>query len=261
MNLEKILNVKVLIAINILIIVAVELTGDFFLRTGLIHLIALLFLLLGISRIFVHYNTFDQYLRPLSLGSIAALLLFSVSHLTEYFSFGHGTEMYSDALYVDVTNVYMTAMLLVAAGAEYFLSQRIKKQALLFVLLLSFVSSLVVTVLGFMRVISVSIEPDENILYVYAAIVVGVTILSINRMLTLGKVVSIMKSFAQYISVAFVLVAAAALHYLLYEVLEHAGMPEMQIIYVGHFLFYAALSLMFLAFPRLAKLGGIYSAR
>lgn len=258
MNLEKILSAKVLIAINILIIVAAELTGELFLQTGLIHMIALLFLLLGISRIFVHYNSYDQYLQPLTLGAVAALLLFAFSHLTEYFSFGNGTEHYSDALYVDVTNVYMTAMLMVALGAQYFLSKQSKTVPLLLTLAGAFAGSLVVTVLGFLRIITISLEPDEADVYLYSVVVIGVTILSITRMLRLGKAVSIMQSFARYIAVAFSLIALAALYYLLYEILEHAGMPDVQIIYISHFLFYAALSVMFLAFPRLARLGGIY---
>jgi hypothetical protein len=244
--------------INIAIIVAAEMTGDFFLQTGLIHIIALLFLLMGISRIFVHYNAFDPYLRPLTLGAVAALLLFSFSHLTEYLSLDHATNGYSDELYVDVTNLYMTAMLLVAFGAQLFLAKRTKSYRLMFVLLLGFCASLTVTVLGFMQKISISLEPDEASVYVYTAIVIGVSVLSIHRMFTLGKTVSIMRSFAGYISAAFFLVTASALHYLLYEILEHLGMPELQIIYVGHFLFYAALSLIFLAFPRLAMMGGIY---
>lgn len=260
MNLEKVLSVKVLIAINIIIILAAEMTGDLFLTTGLIHMIALLFLLLGISRIFVHYNSFDQYLQPLTLGSVGALLLFSFSHLTEYFSFGHGEEHYSDALYVDVTNIYMTAMLLVALGAQYFLAKRAGRYKLFSALTLGFLGSFLVTILGFMRVIEISLEPDEMDVYLYTALVIGVTTVSVVRLFKLGQVVSIMKSFAWYIVVAFTLVTAAALHYLLYEILEHLGMPDVQIIYISHFLFYAALSLMFLAFSRLANLGGIYAA-
>jgi hypothetical protein len=66
--------------------------------------------------------------------------------------------------------------------------------------------------------------------------------------------------FSLYIAISFALIAAAALQYVLYEALEDAGLPVLQIIYVSHFFFYAALSLLFLSFPKLARLGGIYES-
>lgn len=258
MTLEKILNAKVLILLNLVIIVATELSGELFLQTGLIHIIALLFLLLGISRIFVHHDAFDPYLRPITFGAIAALVLFAFSHLTEYLNFEGGEEFYADALYVHVTNLYMTAMLLVGLGAQSFLSRKDNARTPVLLMGLGFAAALLVTLLGFMQIWVVSLEPDEASVYLYAAIVTAVTILCINRMLKIGNSVSIMKTFAWYIAIAFFLVAAAALHYLFYELLEDIGLSEVQIVYLSHFAFYAALSFMFLAFPRLARLGGIY---
>ncbi len=257
MNLEKILSPKILLILNIGIIITTELTGSLFLEYGIIHIIALFFLLLGISRVFVHYNTFDQYLKPLTFGSITALLLFSISHLMEYTSFG-STGEYSDALYIDVTNLYMTGMLLVAVAAQYFLHKRDKTPLTLSLLVGGFFASLVITLLGLLKKIEISIEPNEPDVYMYSTFVILVSIVSAHRVYKIGKAVSIMHGFSGYIAVAFVLIATSSLHYSLYEILEHAGVPEMQIIYINHFLFYAALSLMFLAFARLAKFGGIY---
>jgi hypothetical protein len=257
MNLEKILSAKVLLLLNVAIIITAELTGSLFFDYGIIHIIAFFFLLLGISRVFVHYNAFDQYLKPLTFGSVAALLLFSISHLLEYVSFG-STGEYSDALYIDVTNIYMTAMLVVAIAAQYFIHKRDKTPITMSFLILGFLASLTVTALCLLRKMEISIEPDEADVYIYSAFVIAISVFSASRMFKIGKAVSIMHSFAGYIAVAFVLIAASSLHYSLYELLEHAGVPEMQIIYINHFLFYAALSLMFLAFARLSKLGGIY---
>ncbi len=258
MNLEKIFSAKNLLVLNVGIILVAELTGSFFLDYGIIHIIALFFLLLGISRVFVHYNTFDQYLNPLTIGSVAALLLFSVSHLMEYFGLNSKGE-YSDALYIDVTNLYMTGMLLVAIAAQYFIHKRDKTPITLLLLIVSFIISLVVTALCLLRTIEISIEPDEPIIYIYSLIVVIVSIVSAHRLHRIGRAVSIMHNFAGYVAVAFVLIAASSLHYSLYELLEHAGVPVMQIIYINHFLFYAALSLIFLAFSHLSKLGGLYA--
>jgi hypothetical protein len=258
LELEKILNTKVLIILNILIIVSAELTGTLFLDTGAIHIIALLFLFLGVSRVFVHYDTFDRFLRPLTFGTVAALLVFAVAHLVEYMSFGSDGE-YADELYIDVTNLYMTAMLLVALGAQYFIGKRDKAHGLTVLLSFSFVAFLVMTILGFTRAYNISIEPDEADIYVYALIVLSVTALSINRLIKIGQGVSIITNFTWYIAISFALIMASASQYIFYELLEHMGIPEVQIIYMSHFLFYAALTVLFLAFPRLKKLGGIYA--
>lgn len=258
MDLEKILSAKVLLAINVAIILATELTGSLFFDTGTIHIIALFFLVLGVSRIFVHYNAFDRFLRPLTLGAVGALLVFALSHLTEFISFGSDAH-YSDELYIDVTNLYMTAMLLVALSAQYFIYKRDRTLGVTLVLLAGFLASFAMSILGFLRIVTISIEPNEPDIYIYSAVVLAVSIFCIDRMVRIGRAVSIMHDFAGYIAVAFGLIAVSAMHYSLYEILEHAGISEMQIIYIGHFFFYAALSLMFLAFPKLATLGGIYA--
>lgn len=258
MYLDKIFNIKVLITINLAIIVLAESTGTFFLETGLIHIIALLFLILGITRIFVHYNTFDRYLKPLTWATVLSLVIFAVSHLTEYVSFNGLGEPYSHDLYVDVTNLYMTAMLVVALGAQFFLARRDKKWNLFNGLSVALFLSTAFTLVGFLRMYNVSIEPHEPDIYIYSVIVALATAVSINRLLKVGRAVSIVRDFAIYISIAFGFVLLAALQYSLYEVLEHAGMQDYKIIYLGHYLFYIALTILFLAFPKLIQKGGIY---
>jgi hypothetical protein len=260
MSLEKILSPWVIVAINIAIILATEFTGDLFIQTGIIHILALAFLGLGVSRIFVHYQTFDQYLQPLVLGSVAAILLFSFSHIVEYSSFDHnGHEMYADTLYVDVTNMYMTAMLLVALGAQIFIYRQTRALLGIGMMSVVFLAIFATTILGLLRMYELSLEPDEPWIYLHSGLVLLVTILSITRVRILGKTASLVKGFTGYIAVAFVLIAAAALDYILYELLEEFGVPDVQIIYISHFLFFAALSLMFLAYPKLAKPKGIYA--
>ena len=67
-----------------------------------------------------------------------------------------------------------------------------------------------------------------------------------------------MRDFVNYFIAAFVLIAISALQYVLYDKLLDLGMPMLQVVYLSHFLFYGALSLIFLAFARLTNLGGVY---
>jgi hypothetical protein len=68
-----------------------------------------------------------------------------------------------------------------------------------------------------------------------------------------------MKGFTAYLAMMCVLIAAAALHYVLYDILKDIGLPLVQIVYLSHFCFYAALSVLFLAFPRIVQKGGMYA--
>ena len=54
-----------------------------------------------------------------------------------------------------------------------------------------------------------------------------------------------------------VFVALSALSYSLYDIIkEFLGMPDYQIVYLSHFIFYIGMSLVFLAFQRLENVGG-----
>lgn len=256
---EKILNPWVLLALNILILLATELSGHFFQDKGIIHLIAILFVIFGISRIFVHYDAYDRYLRPLIKGGLAALIIFSASHLVEFLGFV-AFKTYEDAIFVNVVNFYVMSMLGVAIGAEYFLRALQKSRGIkIWISVTSIAVLLLLTVLIFMNKISVSLEPDEPLVFIYGAMVLVASIFSLNRLATVKRHVSVMVDFVNFFIAAFILITISAFQYVFYDVLQGWGMPDFQIVYVSHFLFYGALSLMFLAFVRLTNLGGIYA--
>jgi hypothetical protein len=255
---EKVLNPWVLLSINVFIILATELSGSFFIDKGTVHLIAILFVVLGISRVFVHYDAYDRYLRLLIKGGTAALIIFSVSHLIEFLGYTY-FKIYEDAIFINVVNFYIMSMLVVAVGAEYFLRTLKKKSAVATnIFITGIVALFVLTVLIFLNKVSVSLEPDELAIYFYAALVLVVFFLSVSRLIKIKKHVSIMVGFIDYFISAFVLITISALQFVFYDVLKGLGMPVIQVIYVSHFLFYGALSFIFLAFARLANLQGIY---
>ena len=128
-NLEKILSFRVLLVLNILIIIFAELSGRFFEEKGIIHLLAVIFVILGVSRIFVHYEVFDRFLKPFLLGGVAALIIFALSHLVEFLGFML-FHTYSDAVFINVVNFYIISMLMVTIGAEYFLCKVSGKSSL-----------------------------------------------------------------------------------------------------------------------------------
>ena len=229
----------------------------FFMRTGLIHLIAILFVALGALRIFVHYDVYDQYLRPLIYGGILTLLIFAVSHVLEYASYSLLYLPY-DAIAANVVNLYLTGLLIVILSVEHFLKRVEKVLRIMTPLLYSgMIACLALTILFFFRSGLVRLTPGGP-MYSYGLAVLIVTFLGIGRLLRLRAHVTILVNFINYFIASFILISISALMYVLSDVLEGVGMSYFQVMYISHFLFYGALSLMFLAYGRLSRLGGVY---
>lgn len=257
-RLEQVFNHWTLLFVNVAIIIFVEATSMFFMRTGLIHLIAILFIALGISRIFVHYDVYDQYLKPLIHGGILTLLIFAVSHVLEYFSYSFLYLPY-DAIAANVVNLYLAGLLIVVLSVEHFLKRIEKEPKILSPVLYAGVSvSLALTVLFFFRSNLVRLTLANWQIYGYGLAVVVVAILGIRQLLRLRSHVTILVNFINYFLVSFVLISISAMLYVLNDFLGSAGVSYVQVMYVSHFLFYGALSLMFLAFVRISHLGGVY---
>ncbi len=257
-KIEKILSYRVLLLINVLIIIATELSGRVFLETGIIHLIAIIFVILGISRIFFHYDAYDRYLHLLIMGGSLALVIFSASHVVEFLGYVF-FKTYEDSIFASVINFYIASMLAITIGAERFLRVLKKGSAVTIGILgVAMVAFLFLPVLIFSEKLQISLEPDELTPYVYAVLVLGVSALSISHLLEIKKHVSIMGSFVNHFILAFLLITISAFDYIFYDVIQTLGVPNFQVVYISHFLFYGAMTLMFLAFVRLSNLGGIY---
>ncbi|HSW90039.1 MAG TPA: hypothetical protein VLH19_04165, partial [Patescibacteria group bacterium] len=109
----------ILLTINIAIIVAVEASGSFFANSGLIHLIAVFFVILGLTRIWTHKDVYDRFLVPLIHSGIIGMLILALSHIFEYISFRIGLP--HATVSANVVNAYMLTFLFITIGAESFL--------------------------------------------------------------------------------------------------------------------------------------------
>lgn len=261
-TLDTYLNPYTLAILNVLIIV-VTLTvghGEFFIQTGLVHIIALLFIALAVSRIFFHYNTHDPILEKYVHATMLAMGVFAMSHIVEFVSFVV-LKQYQDAVFVNVTNFYLISMLIITIGAQQFVQYRhpiysmwLRCAGLLGILALS-----VTTIAILVNDTLVSLEPDEAAPYIYLGLLIICTFLALRETAHIGRFTSVAKKFAGYITAAVALIFLATLPNIFYEVLEKTfNASETFSVYASHFTFYAALSLFFLAFRSFAHLGGIY---
>jgi hypothetical protein len=194
--LEKILNPWTLLAINGAIIFLVEATGELFFRTGTIHIIAVLFIILALVRVFVRYYTYDPILEKFFHACLAALFVFAVSHIMEYLSM-HIFHYYSDSVFANTTNFYLISLMLIIIGAEVFL--RIYDiRSIWEIVTLLVLSGLLAVLAGvfLFRNSLVSLDLDQPTPYLYALAVIFFGAVAIRKTLKIGRHVKFSNIFA-----------------------------------------------------------------
>lgn len=260
MTIDKYLDVKFFLILNVLIILLAQTLGNgtLFFRTGIIHVIAIGFVALALVRVFFHYYTYDHILEKFIHACLAAMAIFAVSHIVEFFSFVI-LHRYADAVYMNVANFYLISLLLIVIGAESFL--HVLKGRPAHVIRILTVVIIILTLLSVAllfndRLISLGTNSFAPITYTVATLAaIG---LCLSKMWQIKKRVDFMPSFVNYLSVSIVLIGIATLTNIYYEFfIDLFGLPEYQAVYFSHFAFYIALSFLFLAFGKVSHLGGM----
>lgn len=261
--LDKIFNPFSLIAINILIIIAAEFTGGgmFFMNTGLIHGVAILFIILSVSRIFFHYYTYDPFFEKIVHGVLGASIIFTASHIYEYASMNI-YHTYKDSTFINAVNFYLIGFMLIIIGAESFL--RIPARRSTYLIKMLTIAILIFTALIIAFTLNgnwASLEINSPIPFIYAFLVATIGALGIFIIHKLKKLVPIAANFSNYLLASITLIIFATIPYIFYDFIKarfYSYTNRHQIIYFSHFAFFAALSLLFLAFTKVSW-GGLYA--
>ncbi len=260
MVIDKYLNLWFFVALNLVIIVLTETVGGgtWFYESGVIHIIAVVFVLLAGLRIAYHHYTYDPILEKFVHMCLAAMGVFALAHIVEFFSLvvlGH----YPDSVYVNVANMYLISLLLIVIGAEAFLRvYRVRSAWLIWVAATIITALFSLSILILTNPDLVSLETDSIMPFLYCAAVLTIAIVALFKAWQIKKLVGLIGGFVNYLFVAVILISLAVLPNIFYEYLVHMlHVSEHQADYLSHFAFYAALSVLFLAFSRLNHLGGI----
>lgn len=263
----KIVRPWTLIIINVAIIAVVELIdgGKFFVESGLIHGVAILFIVLAMGILFLPYRIYDQYTKRFLWSGILAMLIFSASHIVEFFSYKI-LSIHEDAVFANTAIFYIISILIMLIGAEIFLRARHHARTVLFLWIY------IASVLAFSALIGFNLANDELIslgrlnmqlgFYIFSIILFGFLGMIITLKL---KAVSIIAPFIKYFRISLFFIIVATVINIFYVILEEVlGVPDHQIINFAHFGFYAALSGMIVTLAKLSAdlsgLGGIYAA-
>lgn len=260
-TLDKVVNGYLLIAINAAVVVLVLTTGGglYFLETGLIHLIALVFIALAVLRIFFHHYTYDPILEKFLRANVFALLIFAGSHIIEYVS-TMLFDTYEDAVFANVANFYLIGIFSIIAGATFF-SGIYHKSYAFFLRWSSYAiicSLLLFSAYLFTHDNAISFEMNRVAPYLYAFAILIAGVLAAIEIYKIRRLTPIMRGFTTYLLWALLLVLAAIVPNIFYDAMPAIGVSASLSIYISHFIFYAALSILFLAFKEFSHLGGLY---
>ncbi|MBI2450103.1 MAG: hypothetical protein HYV47_01045 [Candidatus Nealsonbacteria bacterium] len=251
----------IFILINALIILTTELFGTLFFDEGIIHIIALLFVITAGISLARNYYLADPIFKKFLIASIFAFILFSASHISEFIQF-HFSGGYNDHIFAITVNFYLTSILFMILGSEIFIrAYSGYRRSRIFIIIGGILIAIFIylSFLFSVRPEAISLEPEGITPYLYGAASLLLAFLFWRRLLRLRK--SLNPSFVGFfrsLKAMLIFVTVSMLFNIFYEFIEDgAGIPEYQIVYFSHFFFYGGLSIMFLAFEELLKVGGL----
>jgi len=254
---ERFFAPRLLLVVNLAIIVLAETLrgGRFFYDSGFIHIPVTLFVLLASTRIFGRYYLYDPVLKKFLGWSLAALAILMVSHVIEFADQNLGYHWPASAVYGGIVSFHLAALLAVAVGAFHILKAYGRMRFATFWLVLT----ALVGVVSFLASLAAYVGMIPSVppaLYMLIAFAAGLA--TCVPTMTIARMVPVLKDFATYLTGALVFIVAAAGTDALHLVAQSEYVVHQQATYVSHFAFFAALSLMFLAFGKLSNLGGVY---
>ncbi len=262
MLMSKILNIKTILAANILIFAIVEASGSYFMDSGYIHAIALAYIVLAFIAL-AQRPLEDVFLkRFLSIAPSAALLLFAGSHSIEFVRMKFGfLVLPTDTTIVNILNLHIAGLLAIVSAAWFVLNAYARRGPRYLPWLLAAVAGgAIVLTLGLLATgANVSLDPHSPILYGYLLGLVAVLAVGFVALWKLRKILPILKIFVDYFFIAFLFIAFAVLTVLFHSALQSMlGLPDYQILYISHFALYLSLSFLFLTSTRLSSMSPLY---
>lgn len=255
---ERFFDARFLLGLNVAIIIAAETLGGgrAFYDTGLIHVPVSIFVLLASTRIFGRYYLYDPVLKKFLGWSLAALAILLLSHGIEFVDQNLGYGWPTSSVYGGIISFHLTAILCVAVGAFHILKAYGKMRFATFWLVLAALVGVVAFLASFATYLGV-IPYVPASLYMLISGAAGVA--TVVPTMTIAKTIPVLREFAERLAAALTFMTVAAGTEALHLVAGSEYVVYQQATYVSHFAFFAALSLMFLAFGKLANLGGVYA--
>ena len=254
---ERFFAPRFLLGVNLVVIVAAETLGGgrLFYDTGLIYVPVTLFVFLASARVFGRYHLYDPVLKRFLRWSLAALFILLIANTIEFADQNLGYLWPASSVYGGVISFHLAALLAIAVGAFYILKAHGKMRIAtpwLIVCALVGVAAFGASLAVYAGLMS-AVPP---LFYIIIAFAAGLS--TCVPTAAIARFVPVLKEFSRYLTGALVFMTLAAGAEALHLIAKGEYVVYQQATYISHFAFYAAVSLMFLAFGKLANLGGVY---
>lgn len=255
---ERFFSTHLLLAVNLAIIASAQIFGGgrLFYESGLIHVPVTLFVLLAAARLFGRYYLYDPVLRSFLRACLAALAVLLISHTVEFAAQNLDLPWSHAATFSAVVAFHIMSVLVLAYGTIHVLTAyRALPASFDWIPGILFVGvSVYVATLALEHGLSGGVPP-----FSYVLLAMGVCAVEVAALMKLASAAPALKEFSRAMIAAVVLIGAAAVMDTFHLVAIGSPFLERQSTYMSHFAFYAAVSMMFLAFGRLQRLGGVYA--
>lgn len=261
-SVEKLFTPYTLIALNLAIIILAEYAGGgtFFAQSGLVHLIALIFIALIIVRVFTDYAFSDYILKGFLRIQLTFFFFLGFVHIYEYlaeFKF----MLREDVVQLTVMASYFVWLLSIFLALGFVLRIYYKTSPMIMWGLWGFFA---ICIIG---LIAPSISPAVVAwfpLWFPKLILTGIITAGIAGIFSLRKLKEIMPVFREYseyttLATLFLILSAFSEYFEAAGLMEIIGISEVQNLYLSHFLFYFAISTMLIGFGKLKRPQGIYA--
>jgi hypothetical protein len=261
--LKKILNGKTLLGINIALVLATQLVGGgrWFHDSGAVHIVAILFIVLAMTRLFSPYKVSDPFIGKFVRASIVALIFFAASHVVEFVTIVM-LDLPPEAVHVSVLSVYIASVLFFLLGVQYVLRMTGRQSSPYSWTLLVLVSA-IITAIVYVAVNPSSIYHSATapgvLLALYGIALLLVIVFQVIGFRKVQRILPVLKGMQSHLLMASAFIVLSVFPTIYHQLWGHSsGIPGYQIVYFSHYGFYAAASSLYLAFGALDKVGGVY---
>jgi hypothetical protein len=261
LDLERIFTPKALIALNLLLIATAQATGHLFHDTGLVHIVAILFIALSVTRIFQNYHLYDPFIKRFVNAALISLLFFSGSHAIEFIGIVV-LKLPPQTALVNVFAVYVVSILFLILGVQFVLRKTRHQSQPYSWILIALLTCLITSI------VYVMVKPDAAFgsasapsvaLSLFGISLVLITIFQIIGFFKIRKILPTLGKMQNYLILSSVFILLSAIPNMLFELRGAAwGLAPHQAVYLSHYAFYAAASALFLSFGTLSSMGGLY---
>ncbi len=261
-KLRQFFTLRTLLIINVLLVVFILGTDEFFFDTGLIHGISIFFIFLAILSL-TDRPVGDAFLsRFLQRSTAWALLCFATAHALEFLQIVFKVGILpKDGGLVNILNLHAAGLLAIILGASFIFKVYSRKLYYVIATILTtlVVGFLLVTIFLLTLNYSVSLESTSVIPQFYLWSTISILIIGLLVLTKIRMAIPILKTFSVYFMLAFFFIAIAEFMVLFSHSLEAAFDIEWyDVAYYVHFAFYLSLSFLYLTSARLSSISPYY---